>query len=464
MKRSNTFLAAVFAFAYLLSAGSVVQAQGLSGYPELAAQNRQQPVFFDFIILPGDSDSTVTFSSVFSFKYNYLPFRRTDEPLQKGEFISAASMSMEVFNSTEETLKKDNVSIEGLEPAERAFWSDTAFAKSYEQTKSTREFLSGHLDVSLNPGVYSYVLQMNRLDGTESRISRVQSLRIEPFSKIKTGDVLFGQQVIKEEQPPLFKLTDLGNNVIFGNDFYALAYIPDLKKDASYTLQIQNISEADKETQKPVYSAELTKDEIRTEIIPRFADKEANGNVLSLHSSNDGYAFALVKIPGSTFPNARYRLMISENETDQVVSQATFQTLWIGMPTSLLSLEVAIDMLRFIVNDETLDKISEGSRAEREKEFREFWEQQDPTPNTVFNELMAEYYRRIDYAYENFSSRTLPGYESDQGKIYIKFGAPQNVERKFPSDGATREIWEYPNRRFIFKATSGFGDFKLISS
>nr|WP_240894623.1 GWxTD domain-containing protein [Fodinibius halophilus] len=120
-------------------------------------------------------------------------------------------------------------------------------------------------------------------------------------------------------------------------------------------------------------------------------------------------------------------------------------------------------MLHYIVDDKTLDRLSSGSNEEREQKFREFWEKRDPTPETDYNELMAEYYRRIDYAYDKFSTQNKLGHKSDRGNVYIKFGPPKNTKRKFPTNGPTTEIWTYPSTKFVFQATTGFGDFKLVS-
>lgn len=76
---------------------------------------------------------------------------------------------------------------------------------------------------------------------------------------------------------------------------------------------------------------------------------------------------------------------------------------------------------------------------------------------------MAEYYRRIDHTYEKFSSINQPGFETDMGKIYIRRGPPDQIERRFPSGERAVEVWKYPNKTYVFRATSGFGDFKLIS-
>jgi GWxTD domain-containing protein len=122
-------------------------------------------------------------------------------------------------------------------------------------------------------------------------------------------------------------------------------------------------------------------------------------------------------------------------------------------------------MLKYILSKNELERIKRGSEEERERKFREFWEQRDPTPNTVYNELMAEYYRRIDYAFKEFGSQENPmGHENDQGEVYIKYGPPNEKERIFPPNGKTREIWKYSDRTFVFEASTGFGDFVLVGT
>lgn len=77
---------------------------------------------------------------------------------------------------------------------------------------------------------------------------------------------------------------------------------------------------------------------------------------------------------------------------------------------------------------------------------------------------MVEYYRRVDIAYERFSSATTPGFTSDQGKTYILMGEPDKITRRFPPEQPVLEVWEYGERQILFQATSGFGDFQLIRS
>ena len=64
---------------------------------------------------------------------------------------------------------------------------------------------------------------------------------------------------------------------------------------------------------------------------------------------------------------------------------------------------------------------------EREQFIAEVWRSRDPDPDTEENEFKEEFYERIAYANEHFSSGK-PGRLTDRGRIYIKFGKPDSIE------------------------------------
>jgi len=70
---------------------------------------------------------------------------------------------------------------------------------------------------------------------------------------------------------------------------------------------------------------------------------------------------------------------------------------------------------------------------ERENFIENFWRRRDPNPDTEENEFREEYYERIAYANEHFTSGT-PGWKSDRGRIYIAWGKPDSIE-SHPSGG-----------------------------
>ena len=82
---------------------------------------------------------------------------------------------------------------------------------------------------------------------------------------------------------------------------------------------------------------------------------------------------------------------------------------------------------------------------QRQQFIEQFWLKRDPTPATPENEYREEYYRRIAYAIDNFSSG-IPGWKTDRGMMYIKYGPPDERE-EHPSGGTAQtypyELWRY---------------------
>jgi len=467
VKNSKTYLATLFVILFSITSVSELYAQRNVSYQDLAMRQQQQQASFDYLTLPGNDDnSAVQFVVIFHVPYSSLPFKKNRDRSSENEYFSSMDLMLEVFKAKEANMGKgnENISVEGLEPAGRAFWADTAYAKDYESSQSGEKFLSGFIKVNLKPGSYNYVLQMKRGEQTDSRISRTQKINIKSYSEKKTGNVLVSPTLTDKSESSRFILNTTGNTVEYAKDFYAIAYLPQYQEDETYTLDIIKLSALQEDTTKQnnVFSKKLTGENIKTDVRPQLLHTEAKP-YLNLNETNNGYTYAIIDVPNSKFENSLYQLTI-KNSAGDIVVRDNFRSQWKDMPTSLLNLEISIEMLRFIANKETIRKINSGTPAEREKRFRSFWKERDPTPNTEFNELMAEYYQRIDYTYKNFTTENTIGYNSDRGEVYIKFGSPEDINRKFPKDGPTTEIWTYPDRQFIFEATTGFGDFKLVSN
>ena len=64
---------------------------------------------------------------------------------------------------------------------------------------------------------------------------------------------------------------------------------------------------------------------------------------------------------------------------------------------------------------------------EREAFIKIVWDSRDPDPDTEENEFKDQFYERVAYANEHFSSGKA-GRLTDRGRVYIKFGKPDDVE------------------------------------
>jgi GWxTD domain-containing protein len=90
--------------------------------------------------------------------------------------------------------------------------------------------------------------------------------------------------------------------------------------------------------------------------------------------------------------------------------------------------------VRYIISDEERDAFKKLSNDEERDAFIEqFWLRRDPTPDTIENEFKEDHYRRIAYANEHFAAGK-PGWRTDRGEIYIKFGPPDQIDAH-PSGG-----------------------------
>jgi GWxTD domain-containing protein len=91
--------------------------------------------------------------------------------------------------------------------------------------------------------------------------------------------------------------------------------------------------------------------------------------------------------------------------------------------------------VHYIITDEEKQSFKRLKTDEERQQFVEqFWLRRDPTPDTEENEYKEEHYRRIAYANDHYASG-IPGWKTDRGMIYIKYGPPDEID-SHPSGGS----------------------------
>lgn len=119
------------------------------------------------------------------------------------------------------------------------------------------------------------------------------------------------------------------------------------------------------------------------------------------------------------------------------------------------------DVAPIITDDERRAYAKLKTDEEREQFVKIFWDQRDPDPDTEENEYREEHYERLAYANEHFSSGK-PGRMTDRGRIYIKFGKPDEIEAH-PAGGLyQRQSYEgggstttYPFEKWFYRYIPG---------
>jgi GWxTD domain-containing protein len=171
-----------------------------------------------------------------------------------------------------------------------------------------------------------------------------------------------------------------------------------------------------------------------------------------------------IKVEDLTLPVGTYLVTVQNRSGHKASSSRTFTVRWADMPASISDLKEAVEQLRYIAQPGEYDDIRNlETEEEMRTRFLEFWAKRDPDPGTPRNELMEEYYQRVEYANKTFS-HYMDGWKTDRGMVYVRFGAPDNVERHpFDMNSKPYEVWYYYNieRQFVFVDETGFGDYRL---
>jgi GWxTD domain-containing protein len=144
-----------------------------------------------------------------------------------------------------------------------------------------------------------------------------------------------------------------------------------------------------------------------------------------------------------------------------------FKVVWPDMPMSLRDVEYALASLRFVTNDRELDSLSSGDFEKKRDNLEQFWKSKDPTPGTAYNEVMAQYYRRMDYAMREFTTLKQPdGARTDRGMIYVLYGQADRIERSLDPTAGYQETWLYDRlrKKFTFADETRSGNYVLKST
>jgi len=126
------------------------------------------------------------------------------------------------------------------------------------------------------------------------------------------------------------------------------------------------------------------------------------------------------------------------------------------------------ERIDFLVGEETMSFMRSLSDEGKEEFLLDFWLRRDPTPGTPLNEFYDAFAARIREADQKFKSGFESGINSDRGRLYIRYGKPDEMEYH-PADPnyPAHEDWFYYKEggiQFIFSDISGIGKYELIYS
>ncbi|MCB9209735.1 MAG: GWxTD domain-containing protein [Ignavibacteriales bacterium] len=340
------------------------------------------------------------------------------------------------------------------------FFKDTEFVSrqivqpkfslnSYKETLSGDKYFQDFVDVKLLPGKYILKPLLN-LESTdlEYKIPE-QNINVDSVkNNFQDPIIVFSNANSKNNE---FILANFANKIPFAPQKYNILF--GLKDTANAEIKA-SIEQFDKEiftnTLKPI----------------------SEGNFEISKNLNE-IGINIKKIPGlKIYQISNFSHLLYEGPfeltiiIDTVKHKYSLSTIWPEKPKVLNNPEYAIRLLEYIEKEDVLGELLSSDDELYYKNLCEYWIDKFPADGMKYNYAMTEFYTRVDYAIENYSSlNSYDGAERDRGRIYILYGEPSNIERNYSEINEIMEIWTYEKiaRKFIFKDVNGTGKFDLTN-
>jgi len=312
-------------------------------------------------------------------------------------------------------------------------WERTFNIPNYHHLQRGDSILADTLVLPLPPGVYRAKITCR--DENSDRVGQFdQRLTIPALSG---GNYIGGVRFERDYNGSLIPWP----NRIYGDGAGPIIFRVDLYLKGSDSLDLK-ASLSDPRTQKTVWE--------RSQGIQERPGREAR-----------------MIIPVDSLPDGNYRLGLVLNDQKKTLLWQSQYKVIVQNPALLTKgdFEEKIAQVEYISRRSEFDSLKKAGAEERDSLWKAFWKSRDPTPDTDKNEYRDAHYEKINYANSNFGSSIRPGWRTDMGRIYIKYGQPDEIEKHpFEIDSPPYEVWYFYQEglKIIFLDRHGFGDYRIV--
>jgi len=387
----------------------------------------RSPIFVrDYPVYLGNNQFRLYFPV--EIQYDFLQF-----VLRDGTYQAGAELEI--------VLKK-----EGTDGIQNVIWKTQTHTTTFDST-NRRDVYHFTIDsLSVSAGKYEILLKYRDINGGQRYAARLK-IRLPEVKNRYVSPPLFlypGRTVKPSFRGITFQPSALREYWNFNQDvkLYLNVWDPSLSEEPMTSIRI-------------ISQKLAVKNKLNAEV--RLA---RNGNWVS----------GVAELSSHLLPEGIHKLRIVYHfASDSVVQEMPFKVVWFEKPRSLRNFNLAIAVMKYILDEEEYKKLNKGNSKEKQQKFWSYWKQQDPTPETPYNELLTEFYTRVDSANVRWSSRRIPGWKTDVGRIYILYGPPDEVEDRsldpIPNP-YMKWIYKRDGKRliFTFRSIEGRKRFELVDT
>ncbi len=319
--------------------------------------------------------------------------------------------------------------------------NEAIFAGDFEETNSRQAINMFSTEIPIDSGNYETVVTV--LDKNSGKqVNRKAFFELPSFLKLPflISDVLLFDKFEKDSSGRIIDFVPNLTGNFSKNANFVYLYFDTFLKDTEY-------------------------DSMNIRYVIRDASNFINQQNEYVFSANNKFREHFIRLSRHQFERTKYSVQIIATVGKyQYKINKFFSFYWTVSPSSPRDIDQALHQLEYIGDRDSIDYYLEQPFEAKRKYFERFWEEMDPNPETYKNELMDEYYRRVNYANQTFSTMSQEGWLTDRGRIFIKFGQPDDIERHpFEINTYPYVIWRYYSLRkvFLFIDRLGFGDYYL---
>jgi len=393
-----------------------------------------RPLLFEINTFPGDS--------LINFYFSYrIPYNRVVFVKSGNRYEASVKINLELIDSVKNEIT-------------RQFEEKKIHVDNFDLTNQNEVYVQGLIGLKIPDGDYKILTFF-----TDNNINKEFDLH-PLYRRLKISKKNFLRPVIVDNKQAecsnvkKYSLTNYDGDIPFSESEYEII-IPS-KDTAEKSIVLTMINNDD-----TVYNQLVTES-----FIDKNSFNECDGKILFDNKGSNYFRNFIIKDFSRKLNEGELKFEIKTNEKSHKTEKFVKKVTWLNKPFPLLNPEFAIKALKYVEGDSVIDNLLSYKDSELYKKLFDYWKKYDPTPATAYNPLMNEYYTRIDYATKEFASiGSWNGANSDRGKVYIKFGKPQEVERASDESGRVVETWIYAklNKKFIFVDKEGKGEFILVS-
>ena len=394
------------------------------------------PAFNSQVLVIPDSDSSSFLYYTYRIPYNRLVFMRSGK-----EYSANLRVMVELTDSSAEMIERDTK-------------ESKIVVDDFNLTNSNSNYLQGFLKFNISVSFYRLIPVITDLNSQREMPLKPEEISLANFTKtqiynpivINSGDYYCSEQKV-------MIISNFGGSIPFSPESYDLLIpVTDLEIEKLFVTITNKADTVFNSVITDYFDSKLNIFNCESRIVISEEDELTVTRNFILPGVNENLDEGPVEINVSK----------TGEEVDAEFNRIVF---WANKPFSLRDPEIAIELLEFIENNQLIADMLDKDEEEYPKVLKEYWAQYDPSPETIFNPIMQEYYSRIDYAANEFVSIGREnGSATDRGRVYIRFGKPDKIERTSNEEGNVVETWTYSKQdtKFVFVDKKGTGSFTLI--